>query len=134
MREFRNFAVDAISHNPHMKLEYLALGLGVERLVRQIPKKANKGKGKARQGSGRNKSVADMLSSQTPGVPASESALALLKMGFGSSLPNSLDDSDDEDLRVGGKYGLIVETVHGIEFSDIPGVRIFEKDVLYGRL
>lgn len=130
MREFRNFAVDAISHNPQMKLEYLALGLGVERLVRHIPKKVDKGKGKAKR-SGGGKTIADML---LPGAPVSESALALLKMGFVPNLMNPLDDSDDDDLRVGGKNGLVVETVQGIDFSDIPGVRIFEKDVLNGRL
>src|SRR6266536_3734708 len=52
MREFRKFAVDNISHNPDMKLEYLALDSSVERLVRRkvstskTEKKDQKGKGK----------------------------------------------------------------------------------------
>lgn len=131
MHEFRSFAVDAISHNPHMKLEYLALGPGVERLVRHVPKEVDKGKTKVKPANpASNKNLMDML----PGHPASESAMALLKMGVFGNMPGSTVESDDEELHYRGKNGLVVETIEGIEFSDIPGVRIFEKDVLYGRL
>jgi hypothetical protein len=135
MREFRKFAVDTISHNPDMKLEYLALGEAVERLVRQKPRKVDKkGKGKAKQGGGGRKNVADMFSPKKPSGSPIQSAVALQKIGMVPAPPIFWDDSDDDDLRVGGKNGLLVETVEGIEFSDIPGVRIFEKDVLCGRL
>jgi hypothetical protein len=131
MHEFRGFAVDAISHNPHMKLEYLALGPAVERLVRHIPKKVDKGKAKVKSNNTvSNKNLMDML----PGHPESESAMALLKMGVFGNVPGSKAESDDEELHAHGKNGLVVETIEGIEFSDIPGVRVFEKDVLYGRL
>jgi hypothetical protein len=111
MREFRKFAVDSISHSPEMKLEYLALDLTVERLVRRPPTKeaGKKAKGKEKDGG--------------------------LSTSVGTANGEATESSDsDEDEEVGGKTGLKVETIDGIRFSDIDGVRIFEKDVLGGRL
>ena len=42
------------------------------------------------------------------------------------------DSSDDEDGIV--KTGLRVETIDGIRFSDVLDVRIFERDILTGKL
>ncbi len=79
-------------------------------------------------------------------------ALAELIIGLGSSTwsdssasngsasplgPDWQDSSDDEEWgssSILGPTGLKVETVEGIRFCDIIGVRIFEKDVLTGRL
>jgi hypothetical protein len=136
MREFRKFAVDTVSHNPEMKLEYLALEDTVERLVRRTPKKVDKkGKGKEKAGAGRGKSLAELALLQH-GIPQSPivGSNSLLKLGFAASLAIDAGDSEDEDLEVGGKMGLRVETMEDIHFSDIPGVRIFEKGVLYDRL
>jgi len=131
MREFRKFTVDIVSHNPEMKLEYLALDTSVERLARRKSppkKKATKdinGKGKAKE--------LDLVS-----------AKALAELALGNSGPSSgwgdnpnayfdlAESSDDEDGL--GKSGLRIETVEGVRFCDVTGVRIFEKEILSGRL
>jgi hypothetical protein len=136
MREFRKFTVDTVSHNPDMKLEYLALEDMVERLVRRTPKKVDKkGKGKEKAGAGKGKSLAELALLQN-GIPQNHLAgsNSLLKLGIAASLALDAGESEDEDLEVGGKMGLRVETMEDIHFSDIPGVRIFEKGVLYDRL
>ncbi|KAL2060812.1 hypothetical protein VTL71DRAFT_8864 [Oculimacula yallundae] len=130
-REFRRFVVDVICHNPNMKLEYLALDNAVDRLVQRKampkPKVDNKGKGKEMNWT-------------------SAKALAELVMGGSSSLVNGSvvgawseqgkydfpDSSDDEDGIV--KTGLRIEIIDGIRFSDILGVRIFEREVVTGKL
>lgn len=131
MREFRKFTVDIVSHNPDMKLEYLALDTSVDRLARRKsapPKKVvknSKGKGKGKE--------LDLVS-----------AKALAELALGNSGSNSswgdstnsyfdlADSSDDEDGL--GKTGLKVETVEGVRFCDVTGVRIFEKEIITGRL
>jgi hypothetical protein len=127
MREFRKFTVDIVSHNPSMKLEYLALDTSIERIVRRraSPKKATKdtkGKGKA--------SGFDLLSSNAL------AELALGNSGSGSGWDNAYFDiaesSDDEDGL--GRSGLRIETVEGVRFCDVIGVRIFEKEIISGRL
>lgn len=41
---------------------------------------------------------------------------------------------EDEGWGPVGKAGLKVETVEGVRFGDVTGVRIFERDVVGGRL
>jgi len=141
MREFRKFAVDNIAHNPDMKLEYLALDTSVERLVRRKQPKTGKEKAADKKGKGKAK-----------GMDNTSKALAELIIGLGSSSTwgdggssssNGLatpvlfewqESSDDEDPVAISKTGLKVETIEGIRFCDVTGVRIFETDVLAGRL
>lgn len=135
VREFRKFTVDVVSHNPEMKLEYLALGNTVERLVRRTPKKVDKkGKGKEKPAGRKGKSLAELALFQSSSAPSNLVGSSLLKLGIAPNLAIDWGNSDDEDLDVGGKMGLRVETMEDMHFSDIPGVRIFEKDVLHGRL
>lgn len=148
-REFRKFTVDNISHNPDMKLEYIALDNSVERLVRRVPlpkqKVDYKGKGKEFTGSADNlskKTFAQMVLGSNGSWPDGTSMSSGLSSGLGTSgfgSMNFLEDSEDEDgaewgLGTSGKVGLKVETIEGMRFCDITGVRIFEKDVLGGRL
>ncbi|RDL35853.1 uncharacterized protein BP5553_06465 [Venustampulla echinocandica] len=145
MREFRKFTVDNVAHNPDMKLEYLALDTVVDRLVRRSKANASqkatvdkKGKGKAASNS---KVLAEMIlgpggtwpdggvlnNSGTAGIGPSALAGPLLDMQLSS-------DEDDDSAPVVGKLGLKIETVDNVRFHDIVGVRIFEKDVIGGRL
>ncbi|KAI6716641.1 hypothetical protein PZA11_001772 [Diplocarpon coronariae] len=120
MREFRKFTVDAIAHNPDMKLEYLALDHSVDRLVRRKPM--------PRPASGKAKEL-DWTS-----------AKALAQLVMGSSAGGWVDESkydfpdseDDEDGIV--KTGLQVETIDGMRLSDVVGIRIFERNVITGKL
>lgn len=57
--------------------------------------------------------------------------------GLETQFPPGLDvdSSDEEDEMEGYKVkGLRLEMMGGLKFSDIAGVRIFEKDVVSGRL
>lgn len=126
-REFRKFTVDVICHNPTMKLEYLAVEQALDRLVRRKPmlkpKVDKKGKGKEM-----NWTSAKALAELVMG-----SAAVATTGGWSEDGKYDFpDSSDDEDGIV--KTGLRVETIDGIRFSDVTGVRIFERDVLIGRL
>jgi hypothetical protein len=143
MREFRKFAVDNIAHNPEMQLEYLALDTNVERLVRRKQLAKPAGKDKAADVKGKGKAT---------GMDNTSKALAELIIGLGSSsnwndatsssangvttpvLFEWQESSDEEDATSVHKTGLKVETIEGIRFCDVSGVRIFEKDILAGRL
>lgn len=145
-----------------MKLEYLALDHSVERLVRRVPvpssppkeKPASDAKGKGKKietgaGATSKKAFAQLVlgsstlglwpdgSSMSPGLAAS---LGTGGGGGGADAVLLAEDSEDEDVGAGwgtgvsGKIGLKVETMEGMRFCDVTGVRIFEKDVLGGRL
>lgn len=107
MREVPRFIADSLSSHPGMKLEYLALGNTVGRLVRKLkvaPKPKDKGKGKATMYTGNT----IIISEEKP------------------------DESEsDEDVSA---PGLNLETVECGRFYDIPHVRMWDKDVLLGRL
>ncbi|KAG4435478.1 hypothetical protein IFR05_009050 [Cadophora sp. M221] len=126
-REFRKFAVDVICHNPTMKLEYLAVEQALDRLVRRKPmlkpKVDKKGKGKET-----NWTSAKALAELVMG-----SAAVATTGGWSEDGKYDFPDSSDDDDGI-VKTGLRVETIDGIRFSDVTGVRIFERDVLIGRL
>lgn len=126
VREIRKFAVDSVSHNPEMKLEYIALENTVERLVRRAKKTKSKGKGKAME-KGKGKEVGGGTTSDGPTVPTLDSILAP---------PPVSESSEDEGLNSEDEVGpgLKLETLEGVRFYDIFGVRIFRKDVMMGRL
>jgi hypothetical protein len=107
-----------------MKLEYIALENTVERLVRRLKKPKSKGKGKAVE-KGKGKEVD--LSSPFVGFPTLDSLI----------LPQiASESSEDESVNSGDEVGpgLKLETLEGVRFYDIYGVRIFRKDVMMGRL
>ena len=148
MHEFRKFAVDNISHNPHMKLEYIALDGSIERLVRRVPlsKKADiKGKGKEVSGGANRaskKTVAQLVLGSGSGWPDGTSMISGFSSGLGSGGLDSMpfiEESEDEDtaewgVGISGKVGLKIETIDGLRFCNVTDVRIFEKDILGGRL
>jgi hypothetical protein len=124
IREIRKFAVDSVAHNPEMKLEYIALENTVERLVRRLKKPKSKGKGKAVE-KGKGKDVD--LSSPFMVFPTLDS---LLSPQIASE--SSEDESVNSEDEVGP--GLKLETLEGVRFYDVYGVRIFRKDVMMGRV
>lgn len=108
MREIPRFIADALSSHPGMKLEYLALGSTVGRLawkVKVVPKPKDKGKGKA-----------TIYTSNTNLIPEEK-------------LSESESDEEDDSAP-----GLRLETVECGRFYDVPGVRMWKKDTLLGRL
>ena len=148
-REFRKFTADNVSHNPHLKLEYIALDSSVERLVRRVPapeqKLDYKGKGKEIAGNADDssrKTFAQLVLGSGRVWPDGTSMSSSFAFGTGTSgfgQMNFSEDSEDDDgdeLGPGssGKIGLKLETIEGLRFCDVTGVRIFEKDVVDGRL
>jgi hypothetical protein len=135
--QFRKFLVDIVANNPEVKLEYIALVDNIERIVRRKkpPKSAKpsdkKGKGKAVGVDNTAKALAELIIGLGSSSAWSDGSSAT----NGTTTPVMLewqDSSDDEE--VGGLAGLKIETMEGIRFCDVTGVRIFEKDILAGRL
>jgi len=133
MREVRKFAVDTVSHNPELKLEYLALDSNVDRLVRRVKKTTAKPKGKGAEKNGKGKktdsqSLSDlMLGLGVSGAGESASPASSIELDWE-------DNSTDDEAAPLGKLGLKVETIEGLSFHDATGVRIFEQDIVNGRL
>jgi len=129
-----------VAHNPDLKLEYIALVDNVERLVRRKPTPKStklgdkKGKGKA---SSKMDNTSKALAELIIGLGTSSSWGDGSGAGNGTATPmlEWQDSSDDEESINGlGVPGLKIETIEGIRFCDVSGVRIFEKDILAGRL
>jgi len=124
MRETKRFLIDNLAHHPEMKLEWISIDDDdrVERILRSadIPKrekKSKKAKGKQKAANnGNNNPFNDMF----PVLPAVEAWDM-----------SSDSDSDDDD---GDGPGLKLETMEGIHFYDVWGVRIFKKEIIWGRL
>lgn len=104
MRELRKFAMDNVAHHPRMKLEYIALEGTVESLVRKKPDKGKRPKTTGKAAAGKSKA-----SSET-----------------GSSDDDSGTDDPSPTLKI--------ETLEGISFHEVEGVKIFRKDIRAGRL
>ncbi|KAG9230361.1 hypothetical protein BJ875DRAFT_385330 [Amylocarpus encephaloides] len=138
---FGKFLVDTVSHSPQMQLEYVALGQQIERLVRRAKASPShesnkKGKGKATDN---YKVLSEMvLGSSLPWPDGSSINNHASSSNTASGAPyfdwQASSDDESEHGPVVGKLGLRIETVEGIRFSDVSGVRIFEKDVIGGRL
>lgn len=134
-REFKKLVVDIVAHNPSMKLEYIALDANIDRLVhrKQKPKSEKvdkKGKGKAWSKENVTKQVMEELF----GIASSSPTLG---DGGLDGMATSFDwqeSSDDDELGSIAATGLKVEVIENVRFCDISGVRIFEKDILGGRL
>ncbi|KAI9833763.1 MAG: hypothetical protein M1819_003496 [Sarea resinae] len=134
LRELRRFAVDNIAHNPHMKLEYIALDNTLERLIRR-PRKPKKAK-KAQALADPNQKLS---TNGPPSAGPPSDTIVNGSSGSGNASPSTADgdssseDSDDLDSVASGA-GLKIETKEDRKFYDIRGIRIFRKDVKAGRL
>ncbi|KAK3324183.1 F-box domain-containing protein [Cercophora scortea] len=123
MRETKRFLVDNVSHHPEMKLEWISIDEEdrVDRLIRPVDfakkekKKTKKAKGKQKaiiNNGGATGTGSDMF----PFLPPPDSW---------ESGSDSDSDEDVHDAKIG--------TVE-FHFYDVCGVRIFKKEVVYGRL
>lgn len=121
MREILRFIVDSLSHYPQNRLEWIAMEDDrVDRVVRSPPdedrqKRERKGKQAARA-----PAAPEIYNPSFPVLP---------------SLPLGSDsDSDSEDEGTGHGAGLRFRTVGPMQFYDVWGVKIFEKEIRSGRL
>lgn len=120
MRETKRFVIDALSHFPDMKIEWLAIDDDehVERIFRwkEPPKKK---KGKSSKGKEKVNSPSLTNGSHFP-------VLTLDHTEAGSD--------SDEDFGNGSEEISRIETIDNIHFYDVWGVRIFKREVITGRL
>ncbi|KAI5926641.1 hypothetical protein F4810DRAFT_479740 [Camillea tinctor] len=121
MRETRRFIVDAVSHHPQLKLEYLCM-VDDERVTRITRKprtsrkaKKDKGKGKGTGQTGLNYSWTGSGSFPVSGT-----------VGWDTE-----SDSDEDDSEL---PGMELELNENVPYYDIWGVRIFKKETVAGRL
>ncbi|KAI0008826.1 hypothetical protein F4779DRAFT_618231 [Xylariaceae sp. FL0662B] len=122
VREARRFIVDAISHHPELKLEWLAISEEdrAMRIVRKsdAPKKQKKKSIKGKEvatGSSSNHN----LTATFPSLPTDV---------WDDTSDSEEDDGDDSEP------GLRLELIEGFAFYDVYGIRIFKKEIATGRL
>ncbi|KAM5348332.1 hypothetical protein ACJ41O_008156 [Fusarium nematophilum] len=119
MREILNFIVDNLSHHPELKLEWIAME--DDRLDRVIRPSETPEEGVKRRDKGKEKA--------TVNPHHNSSALPVLP-SWGS---DSESDEDDDDASNCGKR-LRLKTVGVLQFYEVWGVKIFDKEIRTGRL
>ncbi|KAF5980421.1 hypothetical protein FCOIX_4846 [Fusarium coicis] len=119
MREILNFIVDNLSHHPELKLEWIAME--DDRLDRVIRPTDAIEDGEKRRGKGKEKATVHPHhnSSNLPVLPS-----------WGS---DSESEEDDDDASNCGKR-LRLKTVGVLQFYEVWGVKIFDKEIRSGRL
>ncbi|KAK4241933.1 hypothetical protein C8A03DRAFT_11841 [Achaetomium macrosporum] len=144
MRETKRFLIDNVSHYPHLKLEYIAIDEDdrADQLIRVSDwykdggdTKSGEGKSAEKEGKGKQKAAGVNLSSLNLGSTSDLDIPAIIsaELGEEGSSAGSDDwetDEEGDDEPVGQK----IETIDGIPFCDVPGVRIFKKEIVAGRL
>ncbi|KAF4991577.1 hypothetical protein FGRMN_7696 [Fusarium graminum] len=119
MREILNFIVDNLSHHPELKLEWIAME--DDRLDRVIRPTDISDEGEKSRNKGKEKATIDPHH-YNPNFPVLPS--------LGS---DSESEEDDDDASNCGKR-LRLKTVGVLQFYEVWGVRIFDKEVRSGRL
>lgn len=125
VREMLQFIVDNLSHQPEMKLEWIAMEDDrVNRVVR--PSEANDIEGseagsrpKSAQSAGKARAI-DVPQKTYPDPPLDQDR-------YGS-------ETEDEDDVLDGGRRLRFQTEGPLQFYDVWGVKIFEKEIRSGRL
>ena len=138
MRELRKFAIDNVSHHPHLKLEYIGLDYTVERLQRKV-KVAKKRKAKnsgATQSKGEGNDAHPNLARPGQDVDSIDDSEIGASSSSDSDSNGSGGDNEGEDEDEDGNTQslLKMETLENVKFYDVYGVRICRKDVMAGRL
>lgn len=117
MREILRFIVDNLSHRPELKLEWIAMEDDrVDRVVRPSESDSSNGKKKAK-GKGKAQAIA-----------GSQDAFPVLP-----SVEVGSESESDEELFDSGTR-LRFKTVGPLQFYDVWGVKIFEKEIRSGKL
>ncbi|KAG5926880.1 hypothetical protein E4U42_002847 [Claviceps africana] len=130
VRELFRFIVDNLSHNPQLKLEWIATEDDrVDRVIRpcetqseassQAPAQRNKDKDKGKA----HVWASGVGSPQYPILPTD---------AIDTDSESDEDDDDDEDVDGGRR--LRFKTIGPLQFYDVWGVKIFEKEIRKGVL
>ncbi|CAF3537615.1 unnamed protein product [Fusarium graminearum] len=119
MREILNFIVDNLSHHPNLKLEWIAME--DDRLDRVIRPTDVPDEGEKRRAKGKEKATA---------IPHHSSINLPVLPTWGSD--SESEDEDDDASNCGKRLRL--KTVGVLQFYEVWGVKIFDKEVRSGRL
>lgn len=152
MRETKRFLIDNVSHYPDLKLEWISIDDDdrVDRLIRvkqangddddggdgDADKKdgvdgENKKKEKKKEGKQKAAGGLSSATSTSLGLDLSLDINALLAAELGDAGGESSSDEEDDGF---GLNGTKVETVEGMQFCDVDGIKIFKKEIVAGRL
>ncbi|TLS30374.1 hypothetical protein PpBr36_02949, partial [Pyricularia pennisetigena] len=128
MRETKKFFLDNLSHHPEMKLEWLSIDDEdqLEKLVR-ITHESKKGK----KSKGKGKEPAHVFHSHNDDVFPHLSVDPWDGKSDSCSDEDSDEDDDDDD---NGRPKVKLETIDGVHFYDVWGIKIFQKEIVSGRL
>lgn len=125
VREILRFIVDNLSHYPELKLEWIAMeGDRVDRVVRPTDDADDAPNERRNNKRAKNKSK-DTAAPVSTGLHNPFPALPMDGL-------DSESDSDDEAFSGGTR--LRFKTVGPLQFYDVWGVKIFEKEIRSGRL
>ncbi|TFB03300.1 hypothetical protein CCMA1212_004236 [Trichoderma ghanense] len=126
VREVLRFIVDNLSHYPELKLEWIAMEDDrVDRVIRPSDEPNDAPDEQSNDKRAKSKSKGKALATATPGLHNVFPPLSLDGL-------DSESDSDDETLNGGSR--LRYKTVGPLQFYDVWGVKIFEKEIRSGRL
>ncbi|PTB70934.1 hypothetical protein BBK36DRAFT_1108874 [Trichoderma citrinoviride] len=126
VREVLRFIVDNLSHYPELKLEWIAMEDDrVDRVIRPSDESNSAPDEQSNDKRAKSKSKGKALTTATPGLHNVFPPLSLDGL-------DSESDSDDEALNGGSR--LRYKTVGPLQFYDVWGVKIFEKEIRSGRL
>ncbi|KAI6382073.1 hypothetical protein MCOR25_000950 [Pyricularia grisea] len=128
MRETKKFFLDNLSHHPEMKLEWLSIDDEdqLEKLVR-ITHESKKGK----KSKGKGKEPAHVFHSHNDDLFPHLSVDSWDNKSDSCSDEDSDEDDDDDD---NGRPKVKLETIDGVHFYDVWGIKIFQKEIVSGRL
>ena len=120
IRELLNFIVDNLSHNPHLKLEWIAMeDERVDRIVRPAEYEAIMGQNRHNKRQPVNKAP------HHPGHHPDFPVMPPVEL-------ESESETDDESIVMGSR--LKFKTIGPLQFFDVWGVKIFEKEMLFGTI
>ncbi|KAL6884289.1 hypothetical protein HDV57DRAFT_494169 [Trichoderma longibrachiatum] len=126
VREVLRFIVDNLSHYPELRLEWIAMEDDrVDRVIRPSDESNEAPGEQSNDKRAKSKSKGKALATATPGLHNLLQPLSLDGL-------DSESDSDDEALNGGSR--LRYKTVGPLQFYDVWGVKIFEKEIRSGRL
>lgn len=132
--ELPRLVIDNVSNNPDLKLEYLACVDTVERLVRRKIVKAKLRTLEDKKAKAQQKMKALQVKWGLTPEMLSVEYMHNTAVDAGLVTPYDWQDSSDDEVEnMYGKNGLRIETLI-LRFCDVSGVRIFEKEILTGRL
>lgn len=138
--ELRRFTIDNLSHCPGLKIEYVAINSNVLRIARGA-RGAAKGVLKKRRSGGGAGGEAGASGGGLGGGLGVAGGVGIgpgSGAGIGPGMPDASSsgeedaDGSESDGEEGG--GLVMDVVAILNFGEVEGVRIFEKDVLGGKL